>query len=109
MATIYAEGHDHVQDGSTAATRLGVSFVASEMQKYKDAVLFGLTMAWGVEIQSFHLLRDHSRVNFAMLKVLKDVEGEAMRPQQRTQATKRGQNPRREAQASRRKGAHARG
>ena len=29
---------------------LGVSFVASEIQKYKDAVLFGLTMAWGVEI-----------------------------------------------------------
>ena len=64
---------------------MGVSCVVSEMHKYKDAVLFGLTMAWGVEVQSFDLLPEHSHVNFTMLRVLTDVEGEAMSPQRGTQ------------------------
>ena len=65
---------------------LGVSFVASDMQKYKDAVLFRLTMACGVEIQSFDLPWEHSQVSFAMLALLTNAADKATCRQKGTQA-----------------------
>ena len=57
---------------------LGVSFVAFEIQKYKDAVLFGFAMAWGVEIHRFDPQLGHALVSFAIWNVLSGAYGNSL-------------------------------
>ena len=34
---------------------VGESFMASEPTRYKEAIIFGITLAWGIEVQAFNL------------------------------------------------------
>ena len=45
---------------------LGVSFQSADPQKYLDALLYRLTLAWGTEITSFSLTPDAAAVSFAI-------------------------------------------
>ena len=45
---------------------LGVSFQSSDPQKYFDALLYGLTLAWGTEVTSLHLAPEAAAVSFAI-------------------------------------------
>ena len=45
---------------------LGVSFHSADPQNYLDALLYGLTLAWGTEITSFNLTPDAAAVSFAI-------------------------------------------
>ena len=49
---------------------LGVSFQSSDPQKYLDALLYGLTFAWGTENTSFHLAPEAAAVSFAVCDVV---------------------------------------
>ena len=49
---------------------LGVSFQSSDPQKYFDALLYGLTLAWGTEVTSFHLAPEAAAVSFAICDVM---------------------------------------
>ena len=40
---------------------LGISFHSSDPQMYLDALLCGLTLAWGTEVTSFHLAPGRQR------------------------------------------------
>ena len=48
---------------------LGISFQLSDPQKYPDALLYGLTLAWGTEVASFHLAPEAAAVSFAVCDV----------------------------------------
>ena len=45
---------------------LGVSFQSADPQKYLDALLYGLTLAWGTEVTSFNLILDAAAISFAI-------------------------------------------
>ena len=45
---------------------LGVSFHSADPQKYLDALLYGLTLAWGTEVTSFNLTPHAAAVSFAI-------------------------------------------
>ena len=45
---------------------LGVSFHSADPQKYLDALLYGLTLAWGTDLTSFNLTPDATAVSFAI-------------------------------------------
>ena len=54
-------------------TALDTSFVASEEQKYEEAVLFGITLAWGMDITALDLTSAQSHVSFAICDQLLGV------------------------------------
>ena len=45
---------------------LGVSFQCADPQKYMDALLRSLTLAWGTEVTSFNLMPDVATISFAI-------------------------------------------
>ena len=45
---------------------LGVSLHSAYLQKYLDALLYGLTLAWGTEVTSFNLTPDTAAVSLAI-------------------------------------------
>ena len=45
---------------------LGISFQSAGPKKYLDALLYGLTLAWGTEIMSFNWTPDDAAVSFAI-------------------------------------------
>ena len=49
---------------------LGVSFQSPDPQHYMDAMLYGLTMAWGAEVTSFNLSQEAAAVSFAVCDVV---------------------------------------
>ena len=56
---------------------LGVAFQSADPQKYLDALLYGLTLAWGTEITSFNLTPNAAAVTFAICDL---VSREPARP-----------------------------
>ena len=42
---------------------LSVTVVNNRFEYYKDALLFGLMLGWGLEVQSFDLQREQSTAN----------------------------------------------
>ena len=54
---------------------LDVCIVSSSFPKYRDAWLFGLAMAWGVEAPNFDLASDQSNTAFKLSELLSNSQG----------------------------------
>ena len=52
---------------------VGESFAAAKAARYKEAIIFGITLAWGEEVQACDLNSKQSQVSFAINNLLLGV------------------------------------
>ena len=57
---------------------LGISFQSPDPQRYVDALLYGLTLAWGVEVTAFSLSAEEAAVGFAVCDLIAKPPGKSM-------------------------------
>ena len=56
---------------------LGISFQSPNPQRYVDALLYGLTLAWGVEVTAFSLSAEEAAVGFAVCDLIAKPPGKS--------------------------------